>query len=95
MTEQQSQRSQEIKLDGHLHILNEFLYIDANGACKWQQDEDHGHVCVKKVVAAEDALPARMMNQTVEQNEEEEEKDDEQIDRIMDEIENHESDYES
>ena len=50
---------------------------------------------MEEVVAAGDALPAQMMNQTAEQNEEEEKKDDEQIDGIMDEIENHESDYES
>ena len=44
--------------------MHDFLYMEADGKCKWQQQEDYKYVCqenadlAEEEGKAEDALPA-------------------------------------
>ena len=61
--------------------MRDFLYVEADGACMWQQRlsevlaNDKENVCQKEAEVAEDAMPAQMIHaeeQKIEEEEEEE-----------------------
>ena len=93
-----SLRSEDIKLDNHYSLFRDFLYMEADGACKWLDDEDTGGVVQTQQNAeiAEEQdetgnlMPARMQQAQEQIVEEEEKKEEEfkdlQLDTIKEEI---------
>ena len=62
--------------------MRDFLYVEADGACMWQQRlsevlaNDKENVCQKEAEVSEDAMPAQMIyaeEQKIEEEEEEKE----------------------
>ena len=74
--------SEEVELDSRFKIMRDFLYVEADGACMWQQRlsevlaNDKENMCQKEAEVVEDAMPAQMIHaeeQKIENDEEEEE----------------------